>query len=159
MDQPGAAVGISHGILTSSSRFTGQMSRGEVTQHPSRHNHRNFLVDKGFLRFHSFGLDNLKHSLRNQWRQRVRGQESGCLQNCNKQRGASELEGGPTDQILQLWEQLTVSLVDCGVMTQQLSKTVAKNIRARVDSWKDPVTETQKRYKDASETTSASWEP
>ena len=90
----GAAVGISQGISTSSTKFTGQMSRGEVTQHPSRHNHRTFLVDKGFLRFHNFGLDNLKHSPHNQWRQRVRGQESGCLQNCNKQRGLVSWKGG-----------------------------------------------------------------
>ena len=65
-------------------------------------------------------------------------------------KGSGELEGGPPDQIVQLWEQLTLSLVDFGVMPQQLGEAVAKSIRERVDSRKDPVVEAQKCYKDAS---------
>ena len=52
-------------------------------------------------------------------------------------KGSSELEGGLTDQILQLWEQLTVSLVDCGVMPQQWRR-FSRNWKGQLRSLMQP---------------------
>ena len=67
----------------------------------------------------------------------------------NRQLGTSG-GGAPSDQLVQLWDQLTLSLLDHGVMPAQLREAVAQTIRDRVDSRKDPVADAQKRYKDAS---------
>ena len=74
----------------------------------------------------------------------------------NRQLGTSG-GGAPSDQLVQLWDQLTLSLLDHGVMPAQLREAVAQTIRDRVDSRKDPVADAQKRYKDASGN-SAAWD-